>query len=74
MAARPKQHSLLARRAFWGIVLSLLIVLGGLSALLYQAYLGLMSSSRISCSPPSGLACRASWLWWGFLSRPTRRF
>ncbi len=53
MAARPKQHSLLARRAFWGIVLSLLIVLGGLSALLYQAYLGFYI--QLQDQPPTAL-------------------
>ncbi|MFL5807431.1 MAG: GAF domain-containing protein [Roseiflexaceae bacterium] len=41
MAARPERHSLTARRTLQGILLSIIVLLGGLAALLYWAYLSL---------------------------------
>src|ERR1051325_9311218 len=38
MAARPKRHSLIARRALFAIAFSMVALLGGLAALLFWAY------------------------------------
>src|SRR6476619_5783229 len=41
MSARPKQRSLIARRAFFAALIGQLVLLAGLSALLYSAYVAL---------------------------------
>ena len=43
MSARPKQRSSIARRAFLAALIGQLVLLAGLSALLYWAYLTLES-------------------------------
>jgi signal transduction histidine kinase len=65
MADRPKQHSQLVRRAFWGLLLSLILALGGLIAFLYEVFLGLDAELRARLIADFSGDVQAAWQFFG---------